>query len=128
MAYRVLIVDDSPAMRSFVRRVLEVSGFDLASCFQAGNGEEALEVLRSEWVDLVLSEINMPVMDGEEFLRRLEADEMLRTLPVVIISTDATANRIERMISLGARGYVTKPFTPEALREQLERTLGVQYA
>jgi two-component system chemotaxis response regulator CheY len=128
MAYRVLIVDDSPAMRSFVRRVLEVSGFDLASCFQAGNGEEALEVLRSEWVDLVLSDINMPVMDGEEFLRRLEADEMLRTLPVVIISTDATANRIERMISLGARGYVTKPFTPEALREQLERTLGVQYA
>jgi len=128
MAYRVLIVDDSPAMRTFVRRVLEVSGFDLASCLQAGNGEEALQVLRGEWVDLVLSDINMPVMDGEEFLRRLESDEMLRALPVVIISTDATAGRIERMIALGARGYVTKPFTPEMLREQLERTLGVQNA
>jgi two-component system, chemotaxis family, chemotaxis protein CheY len=128
MAYRVLIVDDSPAMRNFVRRVLEVSGFDLATCFQAGNGQEALEVLKNEWVDLVLSDINMPVMDGEEFLRRVEGDEILRTLPVVIISTDATAGRIERMISMGARGYVSKPFTPEMLREQLEKTLGVPYA
>jgi two-component system chemotaxis response regulator CheY len=124
MAYRVLIVDDSAAMRTFVRRVIEVSGFDLASCFEAGNGEEALQVLRSEWVDLVLSDINMPVMDGEEFLRRLESDEVLRALPVVIISTDATSGRIERMMSLGARGYVTKPFTPETLRTRLEETLG----
>jgi two-component system chemotaxis response regulator CheY len=124
MAYRVLIVDDSAAMRTFVRRVIEVSGFDLASCFEAANGEEALQVLRSEWVDLVLSDINMPVMDGEEFLRRLESDEVLRALPVVIISTDATSGRIERMMSLGARGYVTKPFTPETLRVRLEETLG----
>jgi len=126
MAYRVLIVDDSPAMRAFVKRVLEVSGFELSSCFEAGNRSEALDLLTREWVDLILTDINMPGMDGEEFLRQLEADPLFRELPVVVISTDATANRIQRMISLGARGYVTKPFTPEALRSELERTLGVQ--
>jgi two-component system chemotaxis response regulator CheY len=125
MAYRVLIVDDSPAMRTFVRRVLEISGFELASCLEAGHGGEALDLLRREWVDLVLTDINMPVMDGEEFLRRLETDEILRALPVVVISTDATANRVQRMLSLGARGYVTKPFSPETLRLELDRTLGV---
>jgi two-component system chemotaxis response regulator CheY len=125
MAYRVLIADDSPVMRSFVRRVIEISGFELSECFEAGDGEAALEVLRSEWVDAILTDINMPVVDGEEFLRRLSADAMLCSIPVIVISTDATRNRMERMMALGARGYVTKPFVPETLRAELERTLGV---
>ena len=125
MAYRVLIVDDSPAMRAFVRRVMEISGFELSVAFEAGDGNEALALLQREWVDLILTDINMPGMDGEDFLRRLEADEFLRAMPVVVISTDATSNRIQRMMALGARGYVTKPFTPETLRSELERTLGV---
>ena len=124
MAYRVLIVDDSPAMRSFVRRVIELSGFELSACFEASNGREALELLRREWVDAVLTDINMPEVDGEEFLRRLGQDEMLRSTPVIVISTDATHNRITRLLSLGARGYITKPFLPEALRTQLESTRG----
>jgi two-component system, chemotaxis family, chemotaxis protein CheY len=125
MAYRVLIVDDSPAMRSFVRRVMDISGFELSVCFEASNGEEALDLLRHEWVDAILTDINMPVMDGEEFLRRLSADDLLRSIPAIVISTDATENRIARMSALGARGYVTKPFVPEALRSLLEQTLGV---
>jgi two-component system, chemotaxis family, chemotaxis protein CheY len=124
MAYRVLIADDSPVMRSFVRRVIELSGFELSDCFEAADGEEALAVLRAEWVDAILTDINMPVVDGEEFLRRLSADPMLRSIPVLVISTDATRNRIDRMMALGARGYVTKPFVPETLRAELERTLG----
>ncbi|HEY7392073.1 MAG TPA: response regulator [Bryobacteraceae bacterium] len=127
MAYRVLIVDDSPAMRAFVRRVMEVSGFDLASCFEASNGVQALEVLQSEWVDAILSDINMPEMDGEELLRRLEADETLRQIPVIIISTDGTPVRTERMLQLGAKGYVVKPFRPEVLRAELERSLEVAH-
>lgn len=123
MAYRVLIVDDSPAMRAFVKRVMEISGFDLESCLEAENGSQALEVLKTEWVDAILSDINMPEMDGEEFLRRLEADESLRQIPVIIISTDGTKTRVERMLQLGARGYVTKPFRPEVLRAELERSL-----
>ncbi|HLK64410.1 MAG TPA: response regulator [Bryobacteraceae bacterium] len=128
MAYRVLIVDDSPAMRSFVRRVITLSGFELSTCLEAGNGQEALDLLEREWVDAILTDINMPGLDGEEFLRRLSVDELLRSIPAIVISTDATQNRIERLMSLGARGYITKPFLPEALRSALEATLGVPCA
>ena len=125
MAYRVLIVDDSPAMRTFVRRVIAMSGFEMSECFEAAHGGEALDLLRHEWVDAILTDINMPEMDGQEFLRRLSQDEVLRSIPAIVISTDATEHRIASMISLGARGYVTKPFLPETLRMELERTLGV---
>jgi len=127
MAYRVLIVDDSPAMRSFVRRIMQISGLELSACFEASNGQEALDLLQHEWVDAILTDINMPVVDGEELLRRLAADELLRSIPTIVISTDATENRIARMTSLGARGYVTKPFVPETLRSLLEETLGVAH-
>jgi two-component system, chemotaxis family, chemotaxis protein CheY len=125
MAYRLLIVDDSPAMRAFVRRVIGLSGFDLAACFEASNGQEALDLLRSEWVDAILTDINMPRMDGEEFLRRLAADEVYRSIPAIVISTDATHHRKERLLAIGARGYLSKPFLPETLRAELETTLGV---
>jgi len=125
MAYRLLIVDDSPAMRAFVRRVIGISGFDLAACFEASNGIEALDLLREEWVDAILTDINMPGMDGEELLRRLAADEILRSIPAIVITTDATQRRRDRLIEMGARGYLAKPFHPETLRAQLETTLGV---
>ena len=123
MAFNVLLVDDSPAMRSFVRRVLALAGFELGKCLEAGNGREALDVLRAEWVDVILTDINMPVMDGEELARQLAADDVLRSIPILVVSTDCTQVRIDRMLALGARGYVTKPFTPEALGEQLEQVL-----
>jgi len=102
---------------------MEISGFDLDVCLEATNGSQALEVLKREWVDAILSDINMPEMDGEELLRRLEADELLRQIPVIVISTDGTRTRVERMLQLGARGYITKPFRPEVLRAELERSL-----
>lgn len=128
MAYRVLIVDDSPAMRSLIRRIIKISGFELSMCFEASNGQEALDLLHREWVDAILTDINMPVVDGEEFLRRLSVDEVLHSIPVIVISTDATRNRIDRMMALGARGYITKPFLPEDLRAELEGLLGVPCA
>jgi two-component system chemotaxis response regulator CheY len=128
MAYRVLIVDDSPAMRAFIRRVIHLSGFETACCLEAGNGAEALQALRREWVDVILTDINMPGMDGEQLLRHLSDDEMLRALPVVVISTDRTDHRIQQMMSLGARGYLIKPFRPEDLRAELERTLEARCA
>jgi two-component system chemotaxis response regulator CheY len=89
-------------MRAFVRRVITLSGLELADYVEASNGIEALELLRTEWVDAILSDINMPGMDGEEFLRRVSADELLREIPVIIISTDGTDHRIQRMMALGA--------------------------
>lgn len=124
MAYNVLIVDDSPAMRSFVRRVLELSGIPVGQCVEAGDGKQALEILREQWVDVVLTDLNMPTMDGEQFVRHMEADESLRSIPVLVVSTDRTDQRVQQMLTLGAKGYVTKPFLPETLREELERALG----
>jgi two-component system chemotaxis response regulator CheY len=128
MAFNLLIVDDSPAMRSFIRRVLEISGFPVGECAQASNGEEALALLRRQWIDVVLTDINMPIMDGEELLRHMEADELLHSIPVLVVSTDRTEARVERMLAIGARGYVKKPFSAETLRDELERVLGVMNA
>ena len=127
MAYRVLIVDDSPAMRALVRRVICLSGVDVADCFEASNGREALDLLAKQWVDVILTDINMPEMDGEEFIQHLQSEELLRSIPTVVISTDATRHRVERLRELGACGYITKPFLPENLREILERHLGVPH-
>jgi two-component system chemotaxis response regulator CheY len=119
-----MIVDDSPSMRTFVRRVIDLSGFEVSSCLDAANGVEALELLGEHAIDIILTDINMPRMNGEEFVRKLEEHEKFRLIPVVVVSTDSTHNRIRRMLELGARGYVVKPFSPEMLRNELERVLG----
>ena len=125
MAFRVLIVDDSAAMRGFVRRVIELSGFEADIFLEAGDGKEALALLNANWVDVVLTDINMPNMNGEELLSFMAVDETLRTIPAIVVSTDGTDLRRSRMLELGARGYVRKPFTPEELRAKLEEVLGV---
>jgi two-component system chemotaxis response regulator CheY len=127
MALQILIVDDSPAMRSFIRRVVRLSGIEVDQYFEAGNGAEALEQLAAHRVDAVLTDINMPVMDGEEFVRRLREGGPTQSIPVIVISTDATANRIHTMEALGALGYLQKPFGPEQLRNELDRVLGVHH-
>ncbi len=123
MAFKVLVVDDSPAMRKMIRRVMDMSGIELGEYLEAGNGQEALDLLRSHWVDLVLTDINMPVMNGEQLLREIGNDVLLESIPVMVISTDRTEARLERMMALGARDYVTKPFVPETLGRAMERLL-----
>lgn len=125
MAFVVLIVDDSPAMRCFIKRVMDLSGFETAACLEANNGREALDILDTEWVDVILTDINMPVMNGHEFVQALSLHETHRAIPVIVVSTDRTDDRVREMIALGAKGYVKKPFQPEELREELEKMLGV---
>jgi two-component system chemotaxis response regulator CheY len=122
--FHLLIVDDSPAMRRFIRRSIELSGFSVGRCLEAGDGAEALSVLRQNQIHVVLTDINMPGMDGEELIRRLAEDQQLREIPVMILSTDGTEKRMEQMLSLGVRAYVRKPFLPETLRTALEQLLG----
>jgi two-component system chemotaxis response regulator CheY len=124
MAFHFMVVDDSPAMREFIVRVIELSGLDVGTCMEASNGREALDLLRVNWADIVLADINMPVMNGEQFVSSMHEDEMLRTIPVLVISTDGTDRRVQRMMSLGAKGYVRKPFSPETLRRSMEPLLG----
>jgi two-component system, chemotaxis family, chemotaxis protein CheY len=124
MAFHFMVVDDSPAMRDFIVRVIELSGLDVGTCMQASNGQEALDLVRANWIDIVLADINMPVMNGEQFVSSMHEDEMLRTIPVLVISTDGSERRVQRMMSLGAKGYVKKPFSPETLRRSMEPLLG----
>jgi len=85
-------------------------------------------LLGQSWVDLVLTDINMPDMNGEELVQRMEQDELLRSVPVIVVSTDASTNRVKKMMTLGARGYVTKPFPPDVLAMEMERVLEVSHA
>src|SRR5580704_1771533 len=110
MSFRVLIVDDSPAMRGFVRRVLDFSGLEVGAVFEAGNGLEALDLLSREWVDVILTDINMPQMDGETLVATLAQSASLASVPVIVISTDATTTRMDHLRALGVRGYLAKPF------------------
>jgi two-component system chemotaxis response regulator CheY len=126
MAFDVLIVDDSPAMRAFIERVIDISGLDVGKRIEASNGQEALDLLRKNWIDIILTDVNMPVMNGEEFVARLGEDEVLRTIPVLVVSTDGSEHRVQRMMSLGASAYVKKPFSPEQLRKTMEQLLGVE--
>ena len=124
MAHRVLIVDDSPLARRFVRRVLELSGLDVEQYLEAGNGLDAIKVLENGTVDLVLTDINMPEMNGEDFIGWLNSHGRLRTLPVIVVSTDSSHLRIQRLTEIGVRGHVSKPFTPEILRGEIDRVMG----
>ncbi|MBM3761966.1 MAG: response regulator [Acidobacteria bacterium] len=125
MAFDLMVVDDSPAMRRFIRRVIEVSGFTVGRYLEAGNGEEALEQRDGEWVDMDLTDINMPKMDGETLVTEMRQRDHLAAIPLIVISTDATESRMDRLAKLGAQGYATKPFAPERLREEIETVLGV---
>ena len=124
MAYNILIVDDSPAMRRVVKRVLDLSGVEIGKELEADGGRDALTKLKSEWVDLIMTDINMPEMDVEELLLAIRQDPMLASIPVLVVSTDQSEARVHRMMEIGADGYVSKPFTPEFLSAEIHRLLG----
>ena len=126
MAFNVLIIDDSPAMRKFIRRVLALSGVEIGECLDAADGQEALNVLRANWVDIVLTDINMPNMNGEQFMEKMAGDPLLSSIPVLVVSTDRSDARMKRMLGLGAKDYLTKPFLPEQLGGVLGKVLGGQ--
>ena len=121
---RVLIVDDSSVMRKIVERSLRQAGIELAKVFEAGNGAEALGVLKENQVDLILCDINMPVMDGLEFIKQLPGVANAKDVPVVMITTEGSETHVVQALSCGARGYIRKPFTPEQVREQVMPVLG----
>ena len=116
---RTLIVDDSSVMRKIVARALQQGGVSIAEILEAGNGSEALEILRNRKVDLVLSDINMPVMDGLEFVRQLQSVENAKGVPVVMITTEGSESHVMQAISNGARGYIRKPFTPDQMKKHV---------
>jgi two-component system chemotaxis response regulator CheY len=123
MALIILIVDDSKVMRSIIIKTLRLSQTELAEVYEAANGQEALNVLDGHWIDLALTDINMPVMDGGEMIDRLRKNPATADLPVIVVSTEGSETRKEAFRQKGV-GFVHKPFTPESLRDAILRTLG----
>ena len=126
MALQLLVVDDSPVTRKMVRRAIGLCGLEIQEVHEASNGAEALEKLAATPVDLVLADVNMPVMNGMEFVRRLAADPRLARIPVVIVATPMSEDRVEEILDAGARAFLTKPFRPESLRDLVLEILGPQ--
>lgn len=123
MALNVLVVDDSQTMRRIIARTLGMSGLPIARVHQAENGREALELLAREAVDLALVDLNMPVMGGLEMLEHLRGEASTSELPVVVVSTEGSEPRIDRVKSLSA-GFVRKPFAPENLVQAIVVAIG----
>ncbi len=119
MGKTVLIVDDSNTMRKIVARSLRQAGIDFDQILEAGDGQEALDVLAGNQVDVVLSDINMPNMNGLEFLKAKSEDDAIKGIPVVMISTETGADIIDEAKSYGAIGAIKKPFTPDLINETL---------
>jgi len=124
MAYNILIVDDSFPMRAVIKKVIKASGFDIGEFFEASNGKEALHVMDNQWLDLVLTDYNMPYMNGLELLKAMKRSDTLADIPVVIVTTEGGDQRVEEFLSQGATAYIKKPFTPEQIKSHLNRILG----
>jgi two-component system chemotaxis response regulator CheY len=116
---RTLIVDDSSVMRKIVERALRQAGLETMVVHEAGSGIEGLDLLRAKQVDLILSDINMPSMDGLEFLRQLRAQNLAPGVPVVMITTESSEEHVKQAILSGAQGYIRKPFTAEQVKERV---------
>ena len=124
MSLNVLIVDDSQTVREIIAKTLEMAQIPVGERFTAANGKEALDILRDQWIDLVFSDINMPVMGGVEMIEKMSQDDVLKNIPVVVVSTEGSATRIEQLKQKGVDAYIRKPFTPERLREVVDQIIG----
>ena len=124
MAYNILIVDDSSIVRKVLKRTFEMTEVPVGAFYEAENGKIALELLGKNWVDLIFLDINMPVMNGVEFMRELKLHSSAATTPVVVVSTEGSSERIEELKQLGIRSYLRKPVTPEGLVETINSVLG----
>lgn len=124
MAYNILIIDDSALTRTVMERTVRMCGVDVNEIRTAGHGKEALAVLESFWPDLVFCDINMPVMDGLQFIQTLQTSDEWRDLPVVIVSTEGSETRMEELRRSGVQGYIRKPFAPEEVAAMIQQVLG----
>ncbi len=124
MAVNMLIVDDSAIMRKMIVKTLRLVGPVIGRVHEAGDGKEALGVLEENWIDIVLTDLNMPVMDGEEMIDRIREHETFNGMPIIVVSTEGSQPRIDGLKRKGA-AFIHKPFTPEIVRDVLKDMTGV---
>ncbi|MBI2422174.1 MAG: response regulator [Candidatus Hydrogenedentes bacterium] len=126
MPFNLLIVDDSETVRSVISKTLELSGLDLG-LYYAANGRQALDVLHEHWIDLVFTDLNMPVMTGMELIETMRREAMLEKTSVVVVSAEGSQTRIDDLLARGVQACLHKPFTPEKLRALVEDLLGIEH-
>lgn len=119
MPVDVLIVDDSAAIRKILQRVLAQANLGVGKVIEAADGREALDAVKQQPVGLILSDINMPNMDGLQFLNELRSHEQWKHVPVLMISTEGSQTKVMEAVQLGAQGFVRKPFTADQIKEKL---------
>lgn len=124
----ILIVDDSLTTRAMIKRVIGLTGLPVGPLLEAQDGQEGLEVMASAPVNLVLADLNMPVMDGMEMIRRMRQIDRLRSIPVVVISAQPDERLIGQLKRDGVAGYLSKPFTPESIRDLISPLLSTRGA
>jgi len=126
MGHSILIVDDSTVIRQMVKKTMDIAGLDVGDVYEAGNGIEALATLSDHPVAVMLVDINMPTMNGIQLLTRMKKNDRLQHIPIVIVSTEGSKERIKELERIGIFGYLRKPFQPEQLRDVLAPLLGVK--
>jgi two-component system chemotaxis response regulator CheY len=124
LQFNILIVDDSAVMRAMILKTLRLTGLPLGDVHQAANGAEGFACARTNWVDLILADINMPVMTGVEMIEKLRETPETRDIPIIVVSTESSDTRIQWLAERGV-AFVHKPFTPERLRETVLSVTGV---
>jgi len=115
MSLNILIVDDSVTIRTVIAKAIGLSNAPVNEIQFASNGEEALNILNKSFVDLVLADINMPVMNGVEMVERMQSQDQLKKIPVVVVSTEGSSTRIDELKAKGVKAFIRKPFTPESI-------------
>ena len=126
MAFNILIVDDSLTTRGMVRKVLGMTELPLGEIWEASNGKEGLEKMKDNWVDLVLADLNMPDMTGQQMIDEMKKDNLLCTLPVVVVSSEGDKTVLDHLAQKGVKEVVRKPFESSLLRQVIERALGAK--
>jgi two-component system, chemotaxis family, chemotaxis protein CheY len=124
MSYNILIVDDSSVIRSMISRTIDMAGVPTGTVFQAANGKDALSILENNWMDLVLADLNMPEMDGATMIEKMLEDDVLRRIPVVVVSTEGSETKKKSLLEKGVKGFIHKPFTPEQVRCIISDVMG----
>ncbi len=119
MGKSLMIVDDSATMRKIIMRTVRMSGLEIEKTEEAGNGVEALEKLNASTVDIMLCDINMPEMSGPELVKKVRELPDCSDTKIIMVSTESAQETIDTLLSYGANGYITKPFTPEKFQEKL---------
>jgi CheY-like chemotaxis protein len=117
---RILVVDDHPALVTLTRHKLIQKGYEVLT---AQNGEDALELTRTEYPDIILSDVDMPIMDGFEFCEHIKKDTRLNKIPVILVTSMVTTEHIMKGIEAGADNYLTKPFDDETLYSKIDELM-----